>query len=623
MNQQEGIFVGRHDELLYYTEACTMPTNISTVRCIVGEPGVGKSAFMQKVLERLKDSGADRSIFFLEKSQAQLPLRKKLSSMVGSAFSMNGQDHSVSDSVRAQFSPDSDRLDFSKQEAEPEFFNNMLVKAMVEARATERVLIYLDDFEQWTDRAQSDFLGYVVRPLMKDSVSKNLEFFVTLNSEQDTFDWINGAGLTSNHFHVLEVGPLEEEESRELINRLAPDSMVSDSLVFEAKGNPGLLRELVEVSGSKKSLGKDVIENRIEKIVHGCNDKQLGILYAASFLANLSTDGLGVLVGRPVSNDEMRWVGLKFGGAVYRKKIRPELKIAMVKWCETNWKRCPKMDKEKSAKLVQILDILPVVEERQQLLKFSPFLHFDTSVVEAAYPRDYKLMLEFIKNYPELFEQVGGCMCVAKSFQLALRDYAKFLGFDANGNIRKKLQALWVDREREIHKSIEKWKEKLKHTGSIKEDIEQKVSKAKKHLDSFSKKQQAQGMEIGRVGVAGGAQGGRFGGFFLGAAGVYLLYMGILYSDRFNPVYAGFGMVCLFVGALLFFKNDSASLQSQEQGRAQEEQNMATMGRNAKDMELKMLMMQSHRSAIAANLGREKKKLDELSELLEHPYFYE
>jgi hypothetical protein len=215
-----------------------------------GEPGVGKSALLEYVVERASGCRvAQAAGVQSEMELAFAGLHQLVAPMLGRLDRLPIPQR---DALRTAFG-------MSPGSAPDRFLVALAVLSLLADVAEERPLICLVDDEQWLDRASAQVLAFVARRLGAESVG--LVFASRGPRDQ-------GVGLPE-----LVVEGLDEVDARQLLDHVFTgplDSRVRDRLVAEARGNPLALLELPrgltpgELAGGFGLPGSTPLSGRIE-----------------------------------------------------------------------------------------------------------------------------------------------------------------------------------------------------------------------------------------------------------------------------------------------------------------------------------------------------------------------
>ena len=189
-----------------------------------GEPGVGKSALLDYLLEQASGCTVSRAVGVQSEMElAFAGLHQLVAPMLDRLERLPIPQR---DALRTAFG-------LSRGPAPDRFLVGLAVLSLFSEVAEERPLICVVDDEQWLDRASVQVLAFVARRL--DAEGVGLVFAARVPSD-------DLAGLPE-----LVVEGLGEEDARELLDSVltAPlDSQVRDRLVSETRGNPLALLEL-------------------------------------------------------------------------------------------------------------------------------------------------------------------------------------------------------------------------------------------------------------------------------------------------------------------------------------------------------------------------------------------
>jgi DNA-binding CsgD family transcriptional regulator len=213
------------------SECETLDRLLETVRggdgralVVRGEPGVGKSALLDYVVDRASGFHVERAAGV--QSEMELPfagLHQLCAPMLDRLEHLPGPQH---DALGVAFG-------LTGGEAPDRFLVGMAVLSLFSEVAEERPLVCVVDDAQWLDRATAQALAFVARRLVAESVGL---VFAARDSGGDL------AGLPE-----LLVEGLGDEDARALLGSVISgplDERVRDRIVAETRGNPLALLEL-------------------------------------------------------------------------------------------------------------------------------------------------------------------------------------------------------------------------------------------------------------------------------------------------------------------------------------------------------------------------------------------
>ncbi len=191
-----------------------------------GEPGVGKTALLDYVVEHASDCRIERAVGVQSEMElAFAALHQLCAPMLDRLERLPAPQR---DALRTAFG-------VSPGPAPDLFFVGLAVLNLLSDVAEERPLICLVDDEQWLDHASAQALAFVARRLEAESVG--LVFAARGPSELL-------AGLPE-----LVVEGLAERDARALLDSVLTgplDTLVRDQIVTETRGNPLALLELLK-----------------------------------------------------------------------------------------------------------------------------------------------------------------------------------------------------------------------------------------------------------------------------------------------------------------------------------------------------------------------------------------
>ena len=197
---------------------------VSRVLVVRGEPGVGKTALLEYLVEQASGCRVVRAAGVQSEMElAFAGLHQLLAPMIDHLERLPGPQR---DALRTAFG-------VSPGSAPDRFFVGLAVLSLLSDVAEEQPLICLVDDEQWLDRASAQVLAFVARRLLAESVG--VVFAARVASDEL-------AGLPE-----LVVEGLREADARTLLDSVLTgplDARVRDQIVAETRGNPLALLEL-------------------------------------------------------------------------------------------------------------------------------------------------------------------------------------------------------------------------------------------------------------------------------------------------------------------------------------------------------------------------------------------
>ncbi|MEA2283321.1 MAG: hypothetical protein QOK21_3928, partial [Solirubrobacteraceae bacterium] len=198
----------------------------SRVLVVRGEPGVGKTALLEYVVERASGLGVVRAAGVQSEMElAFAGMHQLCAPMLGRLERLPGPQREALETA----------FGLSAGETPDRFFLGLAVLGLLAEAAEDRPLLCVVDDAQWLDRASAQALAFVARRLLGESVA--LVLAMRESSEEQEFD-----GLPE-----LVVQGLGDGDARALLGSVITgplDERVRDRIVAETRGNPLALLEL-------------------------------------------------------------------------------------------------------------------------------------------------------------------------------------------------------------------------------------------------------------------------------------------------------------------------------------------------------------------------------------------
>jgi DNA-binding CsgD family transcriptional regulator len=219
------LLIGRHSELAVLDRLLrVVRSGRSSVLVLRGEPGIGKTALLESLVERASGCRIARAagvqsemeLAFAGLHQLCAPLLDRLDRLPGPQ----------GDALAAAFG-------LRAGAAQNRFLVGLAALSLFSEAADDRPLVCAVDDAQWLDRASAQALGFVARRLQAESIG----LVVTTRESGEDF-----AGLPE-----LVIGGLHDAEARALLGSVIRgplDERVRERIVAETRGNPLALLEL-------------------------------------------------------------------------------------------------------------------------------------------------------------------------------------------------------------------------------------------------------------------------------------------------------------------------------------------------------------------------------------------
>jgi eukaryotic-like serine/threonine-protein kinase len=277
---QAPLFVGREEELLLLEEAFAASRKGAAVVVVEGSSGVGKSALVQRFVERLEHHGAvilagrcyereavpyrgiDSVIDALSNYMGRLSndaataLLPRSASLIGDVFPVMRRVKAVTIAPRIH----------TEAQVDPQELRSRLFAAMRElfCRLADRhpLVVVIDDL-QWADADSLSMIGEVLRP--PEAPALLAVATVRTGPESTTPDMVR---VLPSEPRRLRLGPLPPAEARELaatlLRRVGQKGTVSPTAIaVEARGHPLFIDALVRHAAFRQ--GKGSISFRLDE----------------------------------------------------------------------------------------------------------------------------------------------------------------------------------------------------------------------------------------------------------------------------------------------------------------------------------------------------------------------
>jgi len=255
---RHGRLVGREAEIGQVETALANSSDRGSALLVSGAPGIGKTSLLEVAARRAQDRGYRVLAVTGVESEAALPyagLQQLLQPLLASAGSLpDPQKAALLTALGMRSGP------------APEGFLVALaaLNLIVEAAGDKPIVVVADDV-QWLDGPTSSVLAFISRRLE----STRTLLVIGLREGFDT-------PLRSAHLQEIDVGPLTETASMQLLDQVAPEleAQMRRRVLDEAVGNPLALvelpRALKQASDSQKTAPHGMpLTDRLERTFSG------------------------------------------------------------------------------------------------------------------------------------------------------------------------------------------------------------------------------------------------------------------------------------------------------------------------------------------------------------------
>ena len=226
--------IGRGSEIAAVREVLAQVADHGSVLAISGEPGVGKTAVVDAVVDHARWRGLDVLRASGVEAEQDVPwaILHQLLHVLHDRIA--GLPHPQRDALRGVFG--------EKDETAPAAFTVGLgALTLLSERASNAGLLVVVEDVHWVDAATKSALSFLARRI----ASEPIVLILTSRATEQSVDYFRAINAL-----LLELAPLNEHHSRELLvdRRIALSNAMIERIVREAMGNPLALIELSAAS---------------------------------------------------------------------------------------------------------------------------------------------------------------------------------------------------------------------------------------------------------------------------------------------------------------------------------------------------------------------------------------
>jgi len=478
-------FVGRTEQLAQFITAVTEdPRSSARIVGIGGEPGAGKSRFVEEALGRVVRAGRPVSVVrpdlvpgmdgaaLLRSFGAKLPLGGAMLSGAIARFSQDGaarlDDSSARALLNALFHESYDSGVERRGYIRPKF---------------QRLVLVLDDFDLLSPGI-AVWLAQELLPRL-DEVRTHLDYVLilvgtrSLASELDPVAW----NAQPMRFLPIDIPPLSEAESVELLAAHARRSEEAKTCHAIGEGLPGAMLELLR--HRIQTMGE------LEAAVERCHGTQAEALLAVAGLGFATEEGLRLVLGGngvkaasglldvsvtiPIFGS-LQTGGLWLPGAVARI-VQEKLGLSHAEIAQ------------KATATADLLDSLaqhfPSEADRAVAARLVVFQHFNRAALAACFGAQEGTELErFARGHSPAFETTpADNLRLAGGVRGGLEQYAAAQDDPSRVALREKVSRLWAERANELMAEVKVASENLRRMERDRDELLRELEQARSQVD--------------------------------------------------------------------------------------------------------------------------------------------
>lgn len=432
-----------------------------------------------------------------------------------------------------------------------------LAQHLLETEPQTRLVFLFDDIDRWPPAAVADLQEQVILPLAEVAdLRPRLDVILTgssVSSGDQFFELTWSSAIPHVHKHALL--PLTEDEARRLALTMGAPADNLPTLLAQAEGSPGRIRELVDASAP---VPRTEAAERLDGAMKGLDPRLRRLLYAASFLDQLCADGLSALLRQKIDHEQVDVVRFHLASHIPGYSGQPELpeyiRLGVRQWCEAQPNLgLPKVDAATANNLNQILRTFPQERVRRQLRWFLPFRFFTRDLLLRIFPREGGELFEFVQANLGLFALTEDqAYQLAPAYQAVLSEYARLLQYRTDDAILARLREAWAARRHELEAQQQAAQEALsaheKTLETVEKDLSELDGRHAQERDRVAAIRQRQAHMRAQAAPPPRQSRISLGSVLLEVGGIVCLYVSILFSSTLNPIYFCVGVALIGLG---------------------------------------------------------------------------
>ncbi len=495
-----------------------------------------------------------------------------------------------------------------------------------------RIIFVLDRYHSLTPEKKRWFCLTLFRPLVNYQdppldvrflLSGRQSFYQTLDAESY---WPE---LKSQAIEI-DLKPFTLEETAEFLKRSGlPDHLAPD-LHKTCKGLPAGLEQAV--AAIEKARATDDATRRVEGLLRDKNERQRDWLLQAAHLGTFDIDALSGFSNQDTAVEGYDWLrrqpDLKLRSTDTGCVMDAALSLAFLHWQELLNPEKYRTMAERALPAKALLSLMPDPRDRPILADLAVFNHFTPDAVRSVFGDRADALLKFVENHPEYFTQGERSTQVAAEYRKVLNAYHKLVPRPQDADLRKRIDAYWKNRREALLQEMTQIETTIQNEETMLETLRSQLLKVNdqihSHEDILKRRYQkaAQKTRRGAPVIEHSGSRSMVASLLMEAAGIVLLYFGILFANTASVAYASAGIVLLILGLYWPYKRQQVAAQTNVSAEPQLPRLDAVM---QSDQSLRLMNIQrsniEHRRNAASNtITKSRKQLAELDALLHEPY---
>jgi len=526
------------------------------VHIVSGEALVGKTAFCASLISRLKLQQQDYWIFPIDQVPGTGSLPTAFLRMTRE--SVRCRDRSESSwsrfvlSLNPQASVTAALKNLDKLHAA--HWIESMAKTLFTSPLSLRLLFVVEDFDRWEPEVRRDWLMHFWKAIIGSDCGPRVDLVMTVSDEEMSETLGRELGVKSVGSEIHYLSPLSEEDSKKVARRWVPDSVDIHQLIKDARGLPGKIEKLSKSYSNTRSGNSST--SIPENLLKGLNSRQLTLVACAAYLRQVCEDGIELLMGK-VSAGDLRWLKrhiLPFQQA--DGSLPLDLRESISAWAQRHLADLLPLRRDLIERINVVIERIPDESHRKSLVHFALFTRFDEDLLKLIFKDEASRLLDFMNSNRGYFDIGDSILRLNPYFISPAKAYADLIGFDRDGRISDKLSQVWSRERKELEKELHSCHEKMRKDEQARSEIVEELAKVSSSLNKIRPKEVKKKPQKVKLKKSNHEHDflSRMIGSVMVVGGIFMLYLSILFSGKFNLTYGLFGVGLVFWGFVIALK---------------------------------------------------------------------
>ncbi len=489
---------------------------------------------------------------------------------------------------------------------------------------TRRVFFEFDDYDRLSQKKKEWLARYIVLPLATHSTNIECRFLLTgrksFRAEEDIDKYW---APFRNKILEIDIPPLSKDELDELLDHHEIKGEQAKEIEKSANGNPGkILKKIGILAESEAEITWGA---KAKKLLDSLDEKETRWVMWASFLENVSMDNLRIFCEGKEAADVFLWLGknreLDFEKTNDSLILDKNYAHILLKYLRIQNEKAFNEYMIPANLYKEIVQSIPRSEHREMLVLLSAFDYFNAEAVKKLFHNQSDKILFFVQNNSGYFDKTTSNYRLKPEFRKMINAYRNLTKALWEDNLVNRIEGFWRKKQKLILRDIQRCKQRRHLYNQMVGDLSERLRSASKKIKFVETSLQTKKNQVPNVG-SNSRQSRFFVSLLFEALGTAMLYLGILYFNKFAAEYVTVGIALIVLG--IYWPHKETEPETSPQYVPNNDNfgwdDFARVREKKRQLHIHMDELKLNRSNIQEDISAATRELDKLGAELGEPY---